>query len=207
MHVVRDSARRATPEISQQRSKTMKIFILAAMFMTAQFIAPVALAESAEWERGNFGVYAEYSRYIPEDAEDTVCGGNGCAKIETGNGFRFGGLYRFSSLPVALEASLLLAEGGVEFGSGAGNLSDAGDWEYTAKMIGVRFVPNLGENFHFSAGGGVNLWDASLEEFYIADDDGTDTYFTASGGWRFINASWWHSDGDNAIGLGVILWP
>ena len=184
----------------------MKAIILAIVFATAQFIVPAAVAESAEWEDGNIGVYAEYSRYIPEDAEETVRISNGYAKLETGNGFRVGGLYRFPDLPVAVEASLLLAEGGVEFGGNSGNLSDAGDWEVTAKMVGMRFVPNLGGDFHFSAGGGVNFWDVSLDEFHVPDDDGTDAYFTASGGWRFVHASWWHSDGDNAIGLGATIW-
>ena len=184
----------------------MKIITFAVAFAMALFTVPAAFAENAEWQNGNFGAYAEYSRYIPEDAEDTICGTNGCGKLETGNGFRFGGLYRFPQFPIAIEGSVLLAEGGVEFGGSSGNLADAGDWEVAYKMVGLRFVPDLGGDFHFSAGGGVNFWDVSLDEFHLPDDDGTDAYFTIHGGWRFFHASWLHSDGDNAIGLGATIW-
>ena len=184
----------------------MKTIILAAVLMTAQLIIPAAAAENVEWTDGNFGVYAEYSRYIPEDAEDTVRISNGYAKVKTGNGFRFGGLYRLPNIPVAVEASLLLAEGDMEFGSDADSLSGHGDWELTHKMIGVRFAPNLEEDFQFSAGGGLSLWDASFDQFIVPDDDGSEPYFSVFGGWRFIHASWLHIDGDNAIGLGANIW-
>ena len=183
----------------------MRTIILAAMFAMAQFIFPAAAAENLKWEDGNVGVYAEYSRYIPEDADETLCGGN-CARVESGNGFRFGGLYRFPDIPVAAEASLLLATGDVKFGGSATNLSDAGDWEVTHKMLGFRLSPTLDGNFHFSAGAGLSLWDVSLDEFYVPDDDGTDAYFTAYGGWKFAHVSWFHADGDNAFGLGATIW-
>ena len=191
----------------------MKNLILSAILSAATLINPLAMAEENTTEEVDsnspFSLYGEYVRFIPEDAEDTQCSNPNssiaCGKIRTGNGFRAGASYAFADFPIEVEASLLLASGEVQVGSSISSLQDSGDWEYTAKMIGVRFSPNIGRDFHISLGSGVNFADVSFDEFAISDDDSTEAYWTAFVGWRFVHASWWHSDGDNALGAGMTI--
>ena len=193
----------------------MKNPIPAVVFALAILITPPATAEdfAAALTAGNspFSFYGEFVTYVPEDANETHCvnpnASVACAKVTSGFGFRAGASYKFPDFPVSAEASFLLASGDTYAGYGRDSLLDRGDWEYTAKMLGVRFSPDVGEDVRFSLGGGVNFADVSFDEFAVDDDDFTEPYWTVSASWRFLHASWWHSDGDNAFGYGVTIRP
>ena len=156
-------------------------------------LAPVAAA-------GEPHIFGGVGIYVPENAGDSVCGVNGCLELESGLGFQGGIGYDVADF-AALEVGGLYSSGDFKGTQGAPN----GDWTVNGWLTGVRLqTPEMDKDYQFFGRVGAFFWNAEVDIAGVnVEDDGTEVYFGAGGRYKYVSASWWHSDGDNMFTAGV----